>query len=255
METCNVLVTGDARGIGAGIVKALAAAGHNVGFCGRADAEKCAGFLAELRAEHPGKFAYFQCDVSSHEAREALLDAYEAEFGQLDVLVNNAGVAPEVRADVLEMSEESFDRVMNINLKGPFFLTQAAAKRMIPGAKDRSRCIVNIGSISADYASISRGEYCLSKAGVAMATKLWAVRLADDNIPVYEIRPGVIKTDMTSVVSAKYDKMIAEGLTLQRRWGMPEDIGRAVAALVAGALIYSTGQVINVDGGMTIERL
>ena len=139
MESCNVLVTGGARGIGAGIVKALAAAGHNVGFCGRADAEKCADFLAELRADYPGKFAYFQCDVSSHEAREALLDAYEAEFGQLDVLVNNAGVAPEVRADVLEMSEESFDRVMNINLKGPFFLTQAAARRMIPGAKEHSR--------------------------------------------------------------------------------------------------------------------
>ena len=148
MEQCNVLVTGGARGIGAGIVRALAAAGHNVGFCGRADAEKCAGFLAELRADFPGKFAYFQCDVSSHDAREALLDAYEAEFGSLDVLVNNAGVAPEVRADVLEMSEESFDRVMNINLKGPFFLTQAAAKRMISGAKEHSRCIVNIGSIS-----------------------------------------------------------------------------------------------------------
>ncbi len=120
--------------------------------------------------------------------------------------------------------------------------------------RDSFHCIVNIGSVSADYASINRGEYCLSKAGVAMATKLWAVRLADENIPVYEIRPGVIKSDMTSVVSAKYDKMIAEGLTLQRRWGMPEDIGKAVAALANGSLAYSTGQVINVDGGLTIER-
>ena len=187
---------------------------------------------------------------------ENLLASFESDLGTVDVLVNNAGVAPEVRNDVLEMSRESFDRVMNINLRGPFFLTQAVAKRMIAAPSSAgSRCIINIGSISAEYASISRGEYCLSKAGVAMATKLWAVRLADENIPVYEIRPGIIKTDMTSVVTEKYDKLIAEGLTLQRRWGMPEDIGKAVAALVSGALLYSTGQVINVDGGMTIERL
>ena len=251
---CNILVTGGARGIGAGIVRELANAGHNVGFCGRAGAETAAAFLEELRRDFPGKFCYFQCDVSSAEDREKMLDAFVREFGELDVLVNNAGVAPENRADLLEMEESSFDRVLGINLKGPFFLTQAAAKRMLANKRNTFKCIINTGSVSADYASINRGEYCLSKAGIAMATKLFSVRLADEGICVYEIRPGVIKSDMTSVVSAKYDKMIAEGLTLQRRWGMPEDIGRAVVMLVNGSLAYSTGQVINVDGGLTIER-
>ena len=201
-----------------------------------------------------GRFAYFQCDVSSAADREKMLDDFIAAFGSIDVLVNNAGVAPENRADLLDMEESSFDRVMGINLKGPFFLTQAVAKRMVANKDGAFKCIINTGSVSADYASINRGEYCLSKAGIAMATKLFSVRLADEGICVYEIRPGVIKSDMTSVVSAKYDKMIAEGLTLQRRWGMPEDIGKAVVMLVDGALAYSTGQVINVDGGLTIER-
>ena len=250
----NILVTGGARGIGAGIVTELAKQGHSVAFCGRAAAETCAERLKTLRSEFSGKFEYYQCDISSHEDRERLLDSFSADFGELDMLVNNAGVAPDVRADLLDMGEASFDRVLGINLRGPFFLTQLAAKRIMANKNGGFHCIVNIGSVSADYASINRGEYCLSKAGVAMATKLWAVRLADENIPFYEIRPGVIKSDMTSVVSAKYDKMIAEGLTLQRRWGMPEDIGKAVAALANGSLAYSTGQVINVDGGLTIER-
>lgn len=255
MIPSNILVTGGARGIGAGIVLELAKCGHNIGFCGRAEAAKAAGFLAELQQKFPGKFAYFQCDVSSETDRAKLLDGFVSEFGVPDVLVNNAGVAPDVRADLLEMGEASFDRVLGINLKGPFFLTQAVAKLMIaaPDA-DKFRCIINTGSVSADYASINRGEYCLSKAAVAMATKLFAVRLAEENICVYEVRPGVIKSDMTSVVTAKYDKMIAEGLTLQRRWGMPEDVGRVVAVLVNGSFRYSTGQVINVDGGLTIER-
>ena len=251
----HVLVTGGARGIGAGIVRALAAAGHDVGFCGRGEAAKAEPFLAELRREHPGKFAYRRCDVSQSADRAELLTWFTAEFGTLDVLVNNAGVAPEVRADLLEMSEASFDRVLGINLRGPFFLTQQAAKLMLSQRSEAFRCIVNTGSVSADYASISRGEYCVSKAGVAMATKLFAVRLADAGIPVYEVRPGVVHSDMTGVVSGKYDKMIAEGLTLQRRWGEPEDVGRAVAALVSGALGYSTGQIINVDGGLTVQRL
>lgn len=250
----NILVTGGAKGIGAGIVRELVNAGHNVGFCGRAEAETAAPFLAELQKGFPGKSAYFRCDVSSAADRQKMLDDFEKTFGTIDVLVNNAGVAPENRADLLEMTEASFDRVLNINLKGPFLLTQAVAQRMIAAANGSFRCIVNIGSVSADYASINRGEYCISKAGVAMATKLFSVRLADEGICVYEIRPGVIKSDMTSVVSVKYDKMIAEGLTLQRRWGMPEDIGRAVLMLVNGSLAYSTGQVINVDGGLTIER-
>ena len=157
------------------------------------------------------------------------------------------------------MTPESFDRVLAINLRGPFFLTQAVARLMLAEtgrpADAPFRCIVNTGSISADVASISRGEYCISKAGVAMATKLWAVRLAGAGIPVYEVRPGVVHSDMTAVVTAKYDKLIAEGLTLQPRWGEPDDVGRAVAALATGAFGYSTGQVVNVDGGMTVQRL
>ncbi len=249
----NILVTGGARGIGAGIVEELAKQGHHVAFCGRStDAAERLGFL---RKNYPDcRFAYYNCNVAEAADREALLDAFSADFGELDMLVNNAGVAPDVRADLLDMSAESFDRVLSINLKGPFFLTQLAAKRIMANRNGAFHCIVNIGSVSADYASINRGEYCLSKAGVAMATKLWAVRLAEEGIPVYEIRPGVIKSDMTSTVSEKYDRMIAGGLTLQRRWGIPEDIGKAVAALASGAFPYSTGQVINVDGGLTIER-
>ena len=252
----NVLVTGGARGIGAGIVRALAEQGHHIGFCGRGPESVAEGFLTELRGHYPGVYHYYSCDISSSADREMLLKKFCEDFGTLDMLVNNAGVAPEVRADILEMSEESFDRVMSINLKGPFFLTQLAARHML-SVKDPApfRCIVNISSISADVASISRGEYCLSKAGVSMGTKLWSVRLAEAGIAVYEIRPGIIATDMTSAVTEKYDKLIAEGLTLQRRWGQPEDIGKAVAAIASGALAYSTGQVIGVDGGMTIGRL
>ena len=252
----NVLVTGGARGIGAGIVRALAEQGNNVGFCGRGAEAVAADFLTELRSRFSGMFQYYSCDISRTADRTALIDRFCSDFGSLDMLVNNAGVAPEVRADILDMSEESFDRVMTINLKGPFFLTQLAAQKMLESKEPASfRCIVNISSVSADVASISRGEYCLSKAGVSMGTKLWAVRLAEAGIAVYEIRPGIIATDMTSTVTAKYDKLIGEGLTLQRRWGQPEDIGKAVAAIASGALAYSTGQVIGVDGGMTIGRL
>jgi NAD(P)-dependent dehydrogenase (short-subunit alcohol dehydrogenase family) len=166
-------------------------------------------------------------------------------------------VAPEVRADLLDMPVSSFERVMRINLQGPFFLTQNVARRMAAQAEKEGdnpafRAIVNIGSVSADVASINRGEYCLSKSAVTMATRLFAVRLADLGIAVYELRPGIIKSDMTECVTAKYDKLIAEGLTLQRRWGQPEDIGKAVAMLASGALAYSTGQIIGIDGGMTI---
>jgi NAD(P)-dependent dehydrogenase (short-subunit alcohol dehydrogenase family) len=245
----NILVTGGGRGIGAGIVVELARSGHNVAFCGRAPEGR-----VEAAEAFPVKLRYYQCDISDKASRSRMLEAFTRDFGNLDMLVNNAGVAPEVRADVLEMSEESYDRVMGINLKGPFFLTQEAARLMVSQEASGFRCIVNVGSVSAEYASISRGEYCLSKAGVAMATKLWAVRLADEGIGVYEIRPGVIRTDMTKVVTEKYDRLIAEGLTLQRRWGEPADIGKAVAAIAGGALGYSTGQVINVDGGLCVER-
>ena len=245
------IVTGGARGIGLGITRALVAQGFTVAACGRSPAAKTAAALAPFG----DAAAYFECDIADPASRTALLDAVVARFGVPDVLVNNAGVAPEVRADVLDMSPESFDRVLSINLKGPFFLTQAVAKLMASHPTEGFRCIVNTGSISADYASISRGEYCLSKAAVAMATKLWAVRLAEYAIPVYEVRPGVVHSDMTKVVEEKYDRLIAGGLTLAPRWGEPDDVGRAVAALASGAFAYSTGQVINVDGGMTVLRL
>lgn len=249
----TALVTGGGRGIGAGIVEKLAAEGWNVAFCGRKEAGAFAARCRELQERYGVKAVYFQSDVSFATDREQLLDGILAEFGSLEALVNNAGVAPLVRADLLEMTEESFDRVMRINLKGPFFLTQRVgryfAENKIAGT------IVNIGSISATVASISRGEYCLSKAGVAMATKLFAVKMAEFGVPVYEIRPGVISSDMTSVVKEKYDKLIADGLTLQPRWGVPADIGKAVAMLLRGDLAYSTGQVIKVDGGMEIGRL
>ena len=247
----RILVTGGSRGIGKGIVSELLKAGHQVGYCGRKAVDP---------ATVPAGAKFFQCDVANIEAHNAMLDEFEKAFGAPpEMLVNNAGVAPEVRADLLDMPVSSFERVMRINLQGPFFLTQNVARRMAAQAEKEGdtpafRAIVNIGSVSADYASINRGEYCLSKAAIAMSTKLFAVRLADEGICVYEIRPGVIKTDMTGTVSAKYDKMIADGLTLQRRGGYPEDIGKAVAALVSGAFGYSTGQVVNVDGGLSILR-
>lgn len=255
-SNCGVaLVTGGARGIGLGISIALARQGFSVAVCGRSAPDKVADAMSLIRAD--GAVAeYFSCDISSADEREAMLLRVEESLGIPDVLVNNAGVAPEVRSDVLEMSPESFARVMAINLEGPFFLTQAVARRMVAkGKSNRFRCIINIGSISADYASISRGEYCISKAGVAMATKLWACRLAEFGIMAYEVRPGVVHSDMTACVTAKYDKLIADGLTLQNRWGEPDDVGAVVASLASGAFGYSTGQVINVDGGMTVLRL
>lgn len=249
----HVLVTGGGRGIGAGIVERLASEGWSVAFCGRKPETEFRQWCSELENRYQVRALYVQADVSSAADRKRLLERVIAEFGSLEALVNNAGVAPLERCDLLEMSEESFDRVMSINLKGPFFLTQQIGRYF--AEKKIRGCIVNIGSISATVASISRGEYCISKAGVAMATKLFAVKMAEFDVPVYEIRPGVIASDMTSTVKAKYDKLIADGLMLQPRWGQPEDIGKAVAMLLRGDLAYSTGQVIQVDGGMEIGRL
>ncbi len=251
------LITGAGRGIGLGIAKALAAEGCDIVVGDIHPREVVAKALDELR-ELGAEALYCIADVSDPEARARMLDQISTKFGRLDVLVNNAGVAPKVRADILEATEESYDWVMGINLKGPYFLTQAVANWMIAQQKEDEGfegCIVNISSISATVASPSRGEYCISKAGVSMATQLWAARLGEFGIPVYEIRPGVIKTPMTETVTAKYDKLIAEGLTIQPRWGFPEDVGKAVAMLVRGDLPYSTGQVIMVDGGMTVQRL
>ena len=251
------LVTGGSRGIGYGIAKQLAIAKYDLVINGRRSEQEVEPALAELR-DFGAQVLYCRADVASEEDQEKMIDDIKSKFGRLDVLVNNAGVAPLERNDILEATPESYDRVMNINLKGPYFLTQKIAHWMIEQkATDLGfkGCIVNVGSISATVVSTNRGEYCLSKAGMAMMTQLFAVRLGAYDIPVYEIRPGVIATDMTAGVKEKYDKLIEEGLMVQPRWGQPEDNGRVVAALAEGYMPYSTGQVIMVDGGMTIPRL
>ncbi len=251
------LVTGGSRGIGHGCAVHLARAGFDLVIAGRRPEADCAAALDALRA-HGAAVLYAVCDVADRARRDALLARTRETFGRLHVLVNNAGVAPKQRNDILEATEESFDTVLATNLKGPYFLTQAAANWMIaqrkadPGFRG---CIINVSSVSATVVSTNRGEYCLSKAGVAMATQLWAMRLAEYGLPVYEIRPGVIATDMTAGVKAKYDAVIAAGGIPLRRWGFPDDVGRAVAALARGDFAYSTGQVILVDGGMTIQSL
>lgn len=252
------LVTGAGRGIGLGIAEALAAESFDIVIADILPDADAANAVKQVKAR--GADVLFQrCDVSNAADRAALIDAIKARFGALHVLVNNAGVAPKQRADILEATEESYERVMRINLQGPYFLTQAAANWMIEQRRATEAfqaCIVNISSISATVASVSRGEYCLSKAGVSMATRLWSARLGEFDIPVYEIRPGIISTPMTAPVHEKYDRMINEGnLLVQPRWGLPEDIGRAVAMLARGDIAYSTGQVILVDGGLTLPRL
>jgi NAD(P)-dependent dehydrogenase (short-subunit alcohol dehydrogenase family) len=251
------LITGGTRGIGYGIAQSLAKEGLNLALNGLREEAKVRAVINKLK-DYPVDIIYCPGDISTAQARESILEKVRNHFGQLDVLVNNAGVAPKERKDILEASEESFESVLKTNLQGPYFLTQKVANWMIDQQredKNFSGCIINVSSISASVASVNRGEYCIAKAGVSMMTKLFAARLGVFDIPVYEIQPGIIKTDMTSGVREKYDKLIAEGLTLQKRWGVPEDIGKVVAALVRGSFPYSTGQVIIVDGGLTLPRL
>jgi len=251
------LITGAGRGIGLGIARALAADGCDIVVADIHPEEAVEEAMQSVR-DLGAEVLYCRADVTDPQARQATLDAIRARFGALHVLVNNAGVGPKVRADILEATEESYEWVMKINLQGPYFLTQAVARWMIEqkGADpDWWGCIVNISSISATVASPSRGEYCISKAGVSMATKLWAARLGEYDIPVYEVRPGIIKTPMTAPVTEKYDKLIGEGILIQSRWGYPEDVAKAVAMMVRGDIAYSTGQVIMVDGGFSVQRL
>lgn len=253
----TALVTGGSRGIGFAIAKKLSAQGYDVAINGVRSEDRVQETLQNLR-ETGSKAIYCQGDVSSAEDRASIIDKVRSEFGQLNVLVNNAGVSPKNREDPLKATEESYNRVMGINLKGPYFLTQLAAQWMVEQKQidpDFQATIVTIGSISATVISPNRGQYCISKAGLAMHNKIWAVRLAEYNIPVYEVRPGIIATEMTSGVTDKYDKLIAEGVTVQRRWGQPEDIGKAVLSLANGDFPYSTGEVIMVDGGLTLQRL
>jgi 3-oxoacyl-[acyl-carrier protein] reductase len=256
------VVTGAGQGIGRGIVLALARKGFDVaGIDIVYEPRKTAKGLFEVKkrvAETGRRFLPVQGDIARIEDHDRMLDAAEREFGAIDVLVNNAGVAPAKRVDILETAPESYDRLLDVNARGPFFLTQNAARRMVARRGPRSgspRSIIFITSISAAVSSTSRAEYCVSKAALSMTAALFADALAAKGITVYEVRPGIIATDMTAGVKDKYDRLIAGGLVPQGRWGRPEDVGRAVAALARGAFAFSTGAVIEVSGGMNIRRL
>jgi len=252
------LVTGGGRGIGFGICEKLAADGFNLVLSGRSDASKVADAVAKLEGMG-AEVLYCSGDVSSAEDRAAMLVEVKERFGRLDVLVNNAGVAPKERADILEATEDSFEWIMKINLQGPYFLTQACANWMVEQKKADDAfegCIINVGSISATVVSPNRGDYCISKAGMGMMNSLFAARLGEFAIPVFEIRPGIIKTDMTSGVTEKYDNLIFNTeLLVEKRWGVPEDIAKLAAAMARGDMPYASGQVIYVDGGLTMNRL
>lgn len=251
------LVTGSSRGIGRGIAICLAEIGHDILINYSQNREAAEDTAATIR-NLGQKVEICQADVSSQNDGKRLVDITINTFGRLDLLVNNAGIAPRVRADILESRPENYDEVLAINLKGPYFLTQYAAKKMIQlqkkGTVDIPRIVI-ISSISAFAASTNRGEYCISKSGLSMMTRLFAARLAKHNIPVNEIQPGIIQTDMTSQVKDKYDQLITEGLTPIRRWGQPKDIGKAVAALALGYFDFTTGVGIPVDGGFHLPRL
>ncbi len=251
------LVTGGSRGIGLGIARELITLGFNVAINGVRPESAVIDVVTSLRSGG-ADVVYCQGDLASSEDRKKIIQKIKDHFGKLNVLVNNAGIAPKERRDILEATEESFDEVINTNLKGNYFLTQLAANWMVSQKKTDpgfTASIINVSSISATVASINRGEYCISKAGISMATQLFAVRLGEYDIPVYEVRPGVISTDMTSGVKEKYDRLIEQGLCVTKRWGYPDDVGKAVGSLANGQFPYSTGQVIMVDGGLTIDRL
>lgn len=249
------IVTGSARGIGYETAKTLYKDGFSV-------------VLSDILPEEEGRAklegfsedcSYFRCDISSEEDRKSLFDRVTDKYKRLDLLVNNAGVAPKQRMDILETTQKNFDGVLNINLRGTFFMCQRGANVMLglqkKGLEDYNPRIVNISSMSAYTSSVNRGEYCISKAGISMVTLLFADRLAEYGIPVFEVRPGIIRTDMTATVRDKYEKMIAEGVTPIRRFGLPSDVANCVSVLAGGKLDFSTGQVLNADGGFHIRRL
>lgn len=254
----TVLVTGASSGIGLELSKLFAARAKRLVLVARRK-DRLDALADELGRAHPSLEVRAEaCDLGAPDEAARLVERLAGEGVDIDVLVNNAGVAPEERRDLLDATPESYDRVMGINLRGPYFLTQAVARQMLQqeSADPTVRgVIVNVSSISATTVSINRGEYCLSKAGVSMATRLWAARLAPEGILAYEVRPGVIATDMTAGVKERYDALFAQGLSPMPRWGQPSDVGGAVAALASGAMPYSTGDVIHVDGGMHLPRL
>lgn len=252
----TAIITGGSRGIGFAIAKQLGQDGFNIVILDMNDQSAYQDNLDQLGAQDT-EYLYVKGNICDAADRQRLIDETVGRFGSIHVLVNNAGIAPKVRADLLEMTEESFDRVLGVNTKGNMFITQAVARQMLKQdlAGRKRGTIVNISSCSAEVSSISRGEYCVSKAGVSMLTTLYADRLAPEGILVHEVRPGVIATDMTAAVQAKYDKMFADGLFPIARWGTPEDIAGAVSALCSDKFTYTTGNYIDVDGGFHIKRL
>jgi NAD(P)-dependent dehydrogenase (short-subunit alcohol dehydrogenase family) len=256
--TKAAIVTGSSRGIGRGIALKLAEHGWHIVI--NYNTNRAAAETVRQEVEMVGASAsVMQADLGDLENHDRLVSDTLDKVGRIDLLVNNAGVAPKERTDILKVSADSYDRVMSINLKGPFFLTQCVAIKMVKLLREgviQNPKIINISSISAYTSSPSRGEYCLSKAGMGMMTALWADRLAEYGINVYEIRPGIIETDMTAGGKAKYNQLIFDkDLTPIHRWGKPEDVGMAVAAIAEGMLPFSTGEVINVDGGFHLRRL
>ncbi|WP_455381378.1 3-ketoacyl-ACP reductase [Salinispira pacifica] len=256
------LVTGAGRGIGRGIAVELAAAGFSVAvnYRSNGDAAEETVRMCRERSHAPGAhFAAVRADIAESTEREALLSQTRERFGDIDALINNAGMAPRLRADILEATEDSFVELMRTNLQGPYFLTQSVARSWTsaPGSTplQGGRRIVFVTSISSDTASLNRGDYCISKAGLSMAVQLYALRLAEYGIPVFEVRPGIMKTDMTAAVTEKYERLISEGLVPQKRWGTPEDVGRAVRHLLSDGFLFSTGSVFYSDGGLHIARL
>ena len=247
-----IIVTGGSRGIGRGIAKALAAAGATVVITGRRDSAD------DAVAEIGGGCVYVRADVADPEARQNLVDRVVDRFGRVDGLVNNAGIAPDVRADILQADEASFERLMRVNTIGPYFLTQLVARQMRTQFRtDRNfrGSVVFVTSVSSVVASVNRGDYCVSKAAGSMSAKLWAARLAEFGVGVYEVRPGVIRTDMTAGVTDKYDKLFADGLAVEGRWGTPEDVASVVRPMAMGEFTYATGSVVYVDGGLTLQRM
>ena len=258
------LVTGASRGLGRGVAEALAQDGLSVAIhyaTNQAAAEETAESCRRLAPRADQTFVTVGGNIGVAADRARIVEETLAAYGRIDALVNNAGIAPRIRADITEATEEIFDEVMAVNLKGPYFLSQLVVRHWL-GEKARQDArlrggykLVFVSSISAYLASLNRGEYCISKAGLAMATKLWASRLATDNVQVFEVRPGIMATDMTAGVKEKYDKLIGEGLVPQKRWGSGDDVGQAVSALLKGYFPFSTGDVINVDGGIHLQRL
>ena len=251
------LVTGGTRGIGLGIAEQLAIHGYDLALNGVREEKEIGSVLEKLRALGVNVH-YIQGNIALPEDQQQIQEKVKSHFNKLNVLVNNAGVAPKVRADILEVSPKDFDELMDINLRGTFFLTQNLAQWMLRQKQDQageSFSIINITSVSAVLGSTNRAAYCMSKAGLSMMSKILAIRLAEEGIPVFEVRPGVIETDMTAKVKDAYLERIQGGLTLEKRLGQPEDVGKVVAILAKGNLPYATGQVIHVDGGMTVERL